>query len=322
MIPVQLSEFVLLTGAGFTKNFGGLLGNEMWPRIVGNKLVQQSPYLRPKLQADSNYESVYSGVMKDTGASPEDKKRLHDAIYHAYHVLDEATRVPQGNLNIHGVMDLLCWFGNKNGPKGVAFTTNQDVKLERMFQFLTPGVPEIDIIDKPQEELTPLKFVRIRDGDTEAICVDDLKNRNGIIYIKLHGSFGWTRGNGPAGLVIGTDKTTLINDDALLRWNFQFFKEVIAQGRKKLLVIGYGFKDEHINKVLLDGVEKHGLQIYIISPSSKGQLEAEVTSGNFYALPIFKGLSGYYQHTLAEIFPASQVETIFFKELRDEYLKG
>ena len=53
---------MLLTGAGFTKNFGGFLANEMWAYIFNNPLIQSSVILREKLVDDQDFESVYSPV--------------------------------------------------------------------------------------------------------------------------------------------------------------------------------------------------------------------------------------------------------------------
>jgi hypothetical protein len=35
---IQSSENILLTGAGFTKNFGGLLASEMWAEIFNHEI--------------------------------------------------------------------------------------------------------------------------------------------------------------------------------------------------------------------------------------------------------------------------------------------
>jgi len=40
------NDRVLLTGAGFTKNFGGPLAREIWSLIFNNPRIQQTPSLR------------------------------------------------------------------------------------------------------------------------------------------------------------------------------------------------------------------------------------------------------------------------------------
>jgi len=42
-MPKDYSEHILFTGAGFTKNFGGLLAKEMWSKLFNNSKVQSYP---------------------------------------------------------------------------------------------------------------------------------------------------------------------------------------------------------------------------------------------------------------------------------------
>jgi len=74
-------------------------------------------------------------------------------------------------------------------------------------------------------------------------------------------------------MVIGKNKSEIIAREPLLKWYFELFQKVIAEGSKKILIVGYGFGDQHINQVLADGVEKYGLQIYIISTKSSPELK-------------------------------------------------
>ena len=55
-MPKDYSENILFTGAGFTKNFGGLLAKEMWSKIFNNTKVQSYSQLKKLLINDFNYE--------------------------------------------------------------------------------------------------------------------------------------------------------------------------------------------------------------------------------------------------------------------------
>ena len=48
----QISKNILLTGAGFTKNFGGFVATEMWEKIFNCSEVQDSPVLIDILRND------------------------------------------------------------------------------------------------------------------------------------------------------------------------------------------------------------------------------------------------------------------------------
>ncbi|KAF5421924.1 MAG: hypothetical protein C5S44_05655 [Candidatus Methanocomedens sp.] len=43
---IQSSKHVLLTGAGFTKNFGTPLASEMWAEIFNHKKIQAQPKIK------------------------------------------------------------------------------------------------------------------------------------------------------------------------------------------------------------------------------------------------------------------------------------
>lgn len=64
-LPMKTTDLVLLTGAGFTKNFDGFLGKEMWAKVFNNHLIQSNEKLRILLQDDYDFESVYSKVESD-----------------------------------------------------------------------------------------------------------------------------------------------------------------------------------------------------------------------------------------------------------------
>jgi hypothetical protein len=99
-------------------------------------------------------------------------------------------------------------------------------------------------------------------------------------YIKLHGSVDWP---GDGGMVVGGGKTELIAAHPLLSWYMKVFREVCARQDLRLMVIGYGFGDEHINNAIADGVRKNGLRFYVVNPEAQeaspelaGQVSAPV----------------------------------------------
>jgi hypothetical protein len=102
------------------------------------------------------------------------------------------------------------------------------------------------------------------------------------------------------------------------------FQSQIYEGSKKLLVIGYGFGDDHINDVLLKGVQEHGLSIYVISPSDPETLRNKLEGrpahfGSYEVSKYFKiwhGVRGYFPYTLRQIFPPDQSETTIFREIK------
>jgi hypothetical protein len=88
----QIREPVLLTGAGFTRNFGGFLANQMWDKIFNHEQVQHYPSLVNLLKDNFDFESVYNEVIDGNSHSQDSQLALQQAIKSAYDQLDDATR--------------------------------------------------------------------------------------------------------------------------------------------------------------------------------------------------------------------------------------
>ena len=94
--------------------------------------------------------------------------------------------------------------------------------------------------------------------------------------IKLHGSYNWTSFDGSDIMVIGRGKKEQIQKEPLLKHYFEIFEEVLSQGQRRLLIIGYGFGDDHINRIISDAVKYHLLKIYVLSPESPEKLKKKL----------------------------------------------
>lgn len=325
MERIQSKNLILLTGAGFTKNFGGFLGEEMWTQIFNDVEIQGNDNLRSLLQEDYDFESVYSTVVS-SNMTEEEKNIMKQVVERAYKNLDNATKDWVFNndspypVNWYGLNDMIMLFNGGGKEKGLFFTLNQDLFMERRSGYHSPGSPRFSqqFYTLHGRELMPNEFVTIQGDGVEERAQSDINSYSGLVYIKLHGSYGWKASDGSNQLVIGKNKTELIDKEPLLRWYFDLFQKVITEGNKKLLIIGYGFGDQHINKILVDGVEKHSLKVYIISTRPPIELKNHFErGGHYYALPILKGLRGYFPYTLKEIFPANQSRTVHFDKIRE-----
>jgi hypothetical protein len=283
----SFGRLILFTGAGFTKDFGGALASEMWERIFNNPLIQRTPELASVMRRDSDFESVYATVLRGSVHSPEEKTSLKAAMAAAYASLDNeisdwiCMNQPQGALEAHDAFfDLLR---DKHGP--LFFTLNQDLfiersngLLERNRGFATPGVPHLTLEPTTGEDATLNVdgFVGLPGPrDAEAGFRGDTDSQATIVYVKLHGSYGWKSCNGGDQLVLGHDKENEIDREPLLREYWRFFKEMINEGNKRMLIVGYGFRDQHVNKALLEAIEIHGLKLCVVDPRSIGQLHED-----------------------------------------------
>src|SRR5260370_29782185 len=88
---MKAKEHVLLTGAGFTKNFGAPLASELWSIILGNPALDGAPRVREALLNDFDFESVYNAVMNGQFDARE-KDAVSKAVSDAYDYIDSTVR--------------------------------------------------------------------------------------------------------------------------------------------------------------------------------------------------------------------------------------
>ena len=66
-------------------------------------------------------------------------------------------------------------------------------------------------------------------------------------------------------LVLGGAKTREIGATPILNWYASQFESRLCEAGAKLMAIGYGFRDDHINAAIARGVER-GLKLFVIAP--------------------------------------------------------
>ena len=140
----------------------------------------------------------------------------------------------------------------------------------------------------------------LKDKELEKAKMDFRKSPDCLHYIKLHGSYDWRDEKNQTKMIIGTNKPGQIEKEPLLSWYFQLFKEVLILGNRRLLIIGYGFGDPHINDVIIDAIKRHNLKIYVMSPDDPKNFRRRMDDIDWN---IYRATSGYYQCTLKELFP-------------------
>jgi hypothetical protein len=113
-------------------------------------------------------------------------------------------------------------------------------------------------------------------------------------------------------LVVGTDKTKQIADFPLLSWYSDIFKAVLFAGDVRLVIVGYGFGDEHINAVIAEAVEKHGLKVFVWSNSDPKDRILAAPHG----LAIWNGLLSTVTEPMVEVFPPNQDITEEYRRIR------
>ncbi|NVM53143.1 MAG: SIR2 family protein [Candidatus Helarchaeota archaeon] len=322
------TEKILFTGAGFTHNFGAPLAKGMWYLIFNHEQVQAEPRVKNMLLKNIDYESTYYSIM-ESDYDENEKSAIRLAVAAAYEKLDNIVRNwgfrPDSPypVNIYKVQKLIDIFSRVN-KKGFFFTINQDIFVER--HYYNGQRPIIPGIQHKQEWFSSLFNTTLKQKDYSQLptknYIDSNKEKilsiSNFFYIKLHGSQNWLSSTGNQQMVIGRGKAKQLSKEPLLSWYFEIFKDVILQQNRSLLIIGYGFRDNHINRIISEAVEKHDLKIYIISPQPIEFFKKAMNKSK-YRRKILIGLSGYYPYTLLQMFPPDQSRTQFYQDVREHF---
>lgn len=85
-------------------------------------------------------------------------------------------------------------------------------------------------------------------------------------YVKLHGSSNWYGADGSRVLILGGAKQKAIGASSILRSYLDAFENALSAADSRLMVIGYGFRDKHVNEVLERAIAK-GLRLFVIDPN-------------------------------------------------------
>lgn len=299
------SPNVLLTGAGFTANWKGFLKYEMWSQIFNQKTVQNNRKIRALLFENFAFEHALD-VVRDNGVySNEDRGSIWSAVNIAFDRLERySTQAAEEPAN-HADMAAKFIKDVFNGEQGFFFTLNQDLFVERHLFSAISLRPLIEPVNKYPIQGASVDQWRFTVPKKEDILANGPASltqvtTDQIRYIKLHGSLDWRSDWGLHVWVIGGGKRDAIEREPILQFYFNTFRDVLNRSQK-LLVIGYGFRDDHINEVIIEAAEKHGLRIYIISPDSPDDFKA-----NSLPAPqrnrIWKSLAGYYPYKFRDVY--------------------
>jgi hypothetical protein len=321
------SPRILLTGAGFTHDFGAPLAKEMWERLFNHPRVQGDATLRDLLLESFDFEDVYQEVMgwHDQPA----KDAISEAVGHAYQALDDAIREChlRSRQTLNGVCKLVSCFARPGGGDAF-FTLNQDLLIERLYRcqdrhVVCPGIhPRPRLRDDYwHERLQPTDYIPLPTEDALKERTDHYLKSGLTFYVKLHGSQNWLDSSGRQKLVIGhpSSKRAEIEHEPLLSWYFELFQEALNRRSVRLLVIGYSFRDEHINSVLADAVTTRALSIHLLCPEQPNAFISCLREKRPRGQDITKGLKGYYQNSVAEVFPPDGGETPAKRDLWESF---
>jgi len=338
-IGFPISKHVLLTGAGFTYNYGGFLANRMWSEIHNRylKLADnlEVEKLKSKVKREFNYEDLYEDVLRSSEFSEDEKSLFFKAVLGAYEALDDVIRefrqafYSSDILDLNRLRDFFEKLSGKPKERGFIFTLNQDLFIERYCHGgnIGPSLPGLQVENKrfASKESRPLQeigYVKIAQNDNKGYQMVDFKNQSKLFYVKLHGSYDWRDDDNQEILIIGTNKPHRISSNPILSWYFRLFKEVLSLPNMKLMVIGYGFRDKHINETIAKAAKESNLKIFILNPQDPETFLFKTLGINQWASEaIWKAVRGYFQITPKEMFSRNPIHTSVGDDLYNTFFE-
>jgi len=269
---------LLLIGAGFSRNWGGWLAAEVFEHLLGCPEVVRDASLSRLLWQHRERGGFESALAELQAQFVRDQNSVRGPLM----ALQDAVKRMFDDMNAAFMAATEWQFGQQYIERQVVtfltrfdaiFTLNQDVLLEHHYAsdnivllgkkkwagLELPGMRRTS----PEEPLYTNSWSRSTwtPSPEEYFKADD---RFQPIY-KLHGSSNWKREDGLPMLIIGGAKAREIGQTPILSWYAKVFEESLEARNARLMVIGYGFRDDHINAAIVHGVER-GLKLFIVAP--------------------------------------------------------
>jgi hypothetical protein len=131
-------------------------------------------------------------------------------------------------------------------------------------------------------------------------------------YFKLHGSSNWVDAASDGIVVLGGNKSSIINRFPILKWNHDQFSAYLSKPKTRLMVIGYSFGDNHINKLIAYAALAGNLQIFVVDPHGVDVIDknrdALMRSPDRLAKDLWPHVIGASKRSLGAIFGADRAE--------------
>lgn len=313
---------ILLLGAGFSRNWGGWLASEVFEYLLGCPEILGNVHLRRALwksKGEGGFEHALSLVQADPSLGQTERDRaiqgFEIALIRMFDDLNaallevKALEFPTAQPNT--VSGLLARFD-------AIFTLNQDLLLEHRYMDMGPFDGRWRGAQLPGLKGLPGIDGRIADSWVKGTWTDSgqtLIDESLQPIYKLHGSTNWRTTVGDSLLVLGAAKTQVIQSSRLLRSYAELFDQSLCRPDVRLMVIGYGFGDAHINASLIRGADA-GMRMFVIDPLgsdlarslNRTRTRGQITAGTAEEALFEQCLIGASRRTLREIFGADVVE--------------
>lgn len=349
------SRNVLLIGAGFSKNFGGYLAEDVFLRIFNHPKMTDE--LRSHLLSFSahatgsyNFEEFYESLADSESRyfSVENKELVEYIIADIFTDMDNVfqARLTSDSSNF-SYLSLLSFLINNfactTQGAGYIFSLNQDLLLERLFadylkrlNFNKPAgwggevqgclLPYYGPVNSPfykyhkddsraNEPFNNIATVSQKEIDewlNQHQSTHEKNIRDVPCLVKLHGSLYWRDQNDKAVAIFGVaSKPDKIESIPMTKLYFDTFKRILST-KKRLCVIGYSFRDKHINQLIAASCKIGSRLIVIDVESFNPWLDKIRDEFDKIGIPFeLSWLKAYHKSSFQDLFPLTMYNSDF-----------
>lgn len=306
---------ILLLGAGFSANWGAPLAREVRNEIAMR--LESDQYLSEVL--NKTYDSFEAAlqvvqnefaISRNANDAAKRMKAFQEAVAATFNDVNQSLARQQFEFQ----SEVEFTVGRYLTHFDAIFSLNQDLLLERHYMH-----PPQNTLHLSGAKVQGCAIPGLRPEAVMSFFGDDqplhLKWRPdqppfalqpGLQpYFKLHGSTNWFSSNGEQMMVMGGDKTGSIRGHPVLMWYAQKFAEYLSAPGARLTIIGYSFRDPHINRLIVEGWQNSRLPMMIVAPRGRDMLrEVNGTYGKplYFREPLEDIISYESRRPLREVF--------------------
>jgi hypothetical protein len=291
------NNYILLLGAGFSRNWGGWLADEVFEYLLGCNEIYSDDYLRNKLwnckEEKDGFETALEKIQKESKNDPSKTislKRFNKCLLDMFESMNKSF-VPNNFARDNAISSIIEQIEPLLAKFNAIFTLNQDLLLETVYTppalgvnrnnswsgVYLPGMQatreEAGVVEQGQFFLWKRQneaSFRSNRNNCEALSPNnkpfELLDKTYQPYFKLHGSCNWKGQEDNNLLIMGGGKGDEIKLHPILDWYQEKFTEYLSKTNTRVMIIGYGFEDNHINAQLIEAAKKGNLKLYIVNP--------------------------------------------------------
>jgi len=255
----------LLIGAGFSRNWGGPLSEEVTGSLLGE--LHDDIGIANALRRGP-FEDAFGGFQPHAAANPgAGQIRFQNAVAGLFSRLNKTFLTKDFEFSKDVKFSVRAFLARFDA----IFSLNQDLLLE--IHYIPTGPHgKWNGVALPGMTCSPPPGHTDPTGCTWKPTDNHTHDRTFQPLYKLHGSSNWRNETGEQLLIMGNEKTGAIQRFPVLRRYHDEFAARLSEGNAKLMIIGYSFQDEHINAVIERASREHRLGTSLVNPSGRAVL--------------------------------------------------